>query len=165
MLDGRRRDHRRRLRQRLGGRRGRRRVGSLDVAGDRGREQEPGAEARREADVAQRFPHAATLRRRAPGRASSEPDDEAGKRVRRACGAAGAAGTIPPCHPEGCPSGRRSAIGNRVCAERCIEGSNPSPSVSSESPLARGLSRPNCCDTMRARRSGRVAEGGALLRR
>ena len=41
---------------------GRRRVSSLDVPGDRGREQEPGAEARREADVAQRLPHTATLR-------------------------------------------------------------------------------------------------------
>ena len=62
------------------------------------------------------------------------------------------AGTISAhdrSHPEGCPSGRRSAIGNRVCAERCIEGSNPSLRFKRK-PAARGLSRPKRCDTMRA---------------
>ena len=67
---------------------------------------------------------------------------------------------------EGCPSGLRSATGNRVCAERCIEGSNPSPSALSRKPAACGLSCRKCCGTMRDFwRSGRVAEGGALLRR
>ena len=32
---------------------------------------------------------------------------------------------------ERCPSGLRSATGNRVCAERCVEGSNPSLSARS----------------------------------
>src|SRR5204863_7640007 len=32
--------------------------------------------------------------------------------------------------PERCPSGRRNATGNRVPAERWVEGSNPSPSAS-----------------------------------
>ena len=36
---------------------------------------------------------------------------------------------IPCCGPERCPSGRRSATGNRVWAERSIAGSNPALSV------------------------------------
>ena len=66
---------------------------------------------------------------------------------------------------EGCPSGLRSATGNRVCAERCIEGSNPSPSASSKARPCAGFRVGKAAVRCRLGRSGRVAEGGALLRR
>ena len=40
--------------------------------------------------------------------------------------------------PERCPSGRRSATGNRVGAERCLEGSNPFLSAQAERPGSSG---------------------------
>ena len=41
-----------------------------------------------------------------------------------------------PVGPERCLSGRKSTIGNRVCPERGIEGSNPSLSATSLSLFA-----------------------------
>jgi hypothetical protein len=70
--------------------------------------------------------------------------------------------TMLAADPEGCPSGLRSATGNRVCAERCIEGSNPSPSASEArrrpaAPRASGARFPEAgFGTMRA--PGEVAE-------
>src|ERR1035437_7530494 len=42
-------------------------------------------------------------------------------------------------HPERCPSGLRSATGNRVGAERCLAGSNPALSVSASLASRRSL--------------------------
>ena len=83
--------------------------------------------------------------------------------VRRGLGCAGGGGAS--FVPEGCPSGLRSATGNRVCAERCIEGSNPSPSALTKARARAGFRVQRLRYDARARRSGRVAEGGALLRR
>jgi hypothetical protein len=66
---------------------------------------------------------------------------------------------------ERCPSGLRSATGNRVCAERCIEGSNPSLSAPAKARHERAFARQGLRYDAPAWRSGRVAEGGALLRR
>ena len=70
----------------------------------------------------------------------------------------------------------RSATGNRVRAERCVEGSNPSlplllggtyrlPGAPCQARFGRAFAVGGLRYDCRARRSGRVAEGGALLRR
>ena len=69
------------------------------------------------------------------------------------------AGRYPSERPERCPSGLRSATGNRVRAERCVEGSNPSLSaeIVEANVVGRDVKRPSTSHQCPARHRCAVA--------
>ena len=81
----------------------------------------------------------------------SLPPGAAARRPRRSPGRGRTRLWLNCPDPERCPSGLRSATGNRVRAERCVEGSNPSLSAKISTlrtlrPLARGFVSMGLCD-------------------